>query len=257
MKKVISLLLVLVMLLTLCACTNQQTTTSKESVDQAETVEKEESIDIAETLAACEWKNIYSLFDNTMVFYSDGTGDEAGAYTTWTIEGQTVTVETEDNSVLGNTTKRVAKYEVVADGDFIKLVSQNRHNGLYVPEDKYEEARTTMNIFNDEVFVEVVKNDGTVERISGADIAYIDSYNQDKFYDEYANAQVTVIAEITRIDSPIVELGNRWSVEFGIFEDLTGFDLGDIVKITGKIKSSHIRVSVQGDPSSIELYTGK
>lgn len=261
MKKIISMLLVIAMCLSLCACGGD---------GSIEATEK----DFEDILCSETWHSIMRdpimYAQNavyTLNFEEDGTGTYKYSVNsqqfTWTLENDTVTIE------LGATvfSDGISVLNIVKEENVIKLVEET-NAFFYVLESNYESEKNKMQPPMEEVFVEVVNNGGEVEHIGAAEILRINNINEVQFKNKYYGASVTVVSEVLKVHGrteynghmmeAYVELKGGWIVEVADEMDVASLMPGDIVKVTGDIFSAfgfHIHLYIVNDSTTtIELY---
>ncbi len=243
MKKFLAVIFAVIMLLSFAACGG----------------EAAGKVNLEELLVAEKWICIYDR-NNTLQFDIGNYGEEVY------FGNSSVSFEWEiiDNeSVIGKTHffggTQETKY-IYTEYEGTKSLYNPVAKEYYVQESVYDGIRENLAFPTHIAVATVTFEDGTKDVLTAEELGFIYSVNSNKYYEDYDDAKVSVVGEITEIGSWSVTIGgngNRWIIhDLNLNYDLSKFEIGDVVVATGIIEDAFASsVDVKGK-TTIKLYEG-
>ena len=262
MKKVIALLLVFIMVLALCGCGGNSSTTPENGGAGVF------NSSYKELLVSEDWKEVMSDGSRTMTFKEGGHGIENLNYVSpsfstfydisWELDGKTV-----------NITAQGQTYELnIFEDDGIVKMKNSDGSVLWVQESNYKLVRENTEIPTAEVFTEIINNDNEIEELTAVQLLRIAKENEVRFKAKYFGAKATVVSEVVEVHGrgsynghdmeAYVILEGGWLVEAANTDDVIDLSPGDVVKVTGNIFNAFTGqiylYIVNGNTTTIEPY---
>lgn len=243
MKKLLAILLTAIIILSFAGCGNS-------------------TAELEELLVSEKWVDIYSGCLEYEFFPGGGT---ASSWNTWEIVDEE-NIKITCSGLFGT---NVYTYRLAEKSGMVVLEdSAGEH--MLVRESEFDEARNTIEYPQHITKAVVTDKTGEMKIMSEAELREIARENSLKFGELYRGAYVEIIGIITEISGKMNYLNyshavnahvevDGWDVEISSANTLSGYDVGDRVRITGYIYSASDSVFVfifDGKPTTIEHYNG-
>ena len=245
MKKFLAIFLAAIMAFSFVGCGGM----TEEKVNLEELIMSEKWIDIYKGVYSCEFL--------------------PGGITSYTA----VTWEKVDNEYIKTTSSSffgttMRLYKVVEKNGIITL-EENNGEYLLVRESEFDTARNTIEYPKHVTKAVVTDKKGETKIMSGAELEKISSENEIKFGELYSGAYVEIIGVIEEISGKNYYTNynhtmnasvkvDGWEIEIANKNILSGYDIGDRVKITGYIHhafGSEVYLFIRDKkPTTIEHY---
>ena len=242
MKKVLAVILAAVMLLSFASCGG----------------EAAGKVNLEELLVAEKWVNVFNRYE-IVEFDTGNYGENAVGYYS-SFEWKAI----DNESVEGYSTydgDRVFKY-VLTEFEGVNALYNPARKEYYVQESVYDGIRENL-VFPTYIAYGIVSmKDGNKDIITASELHCIEE-NYISYKEQYLDAKVTVVGEITKITSKTITIGehssfpNCWTIhDLNLNYDLSEFEIGDVVVATGIIEREFAAYVDVGENTTIKHYEG-